>query len=225
MPRVLYLYGGWPGHSPYAVADWAKGIFQELGFDRIEESNDIFTLDRDLTGYDLIVIGWNNAVTTETLTTSQEDRLLAAVAGGTGLAGWHGAGASFRSSLRYNWLLGGSFVAHPHGEGFPHPYQVQITDHSHEVTRGVRDFAVRSEQYYMQVDPNIHVLAETVFDGDPFPWLDGHKSPVAWVRPWGSGRVFYHSIGHDTGNLADPNIRTLTKQGLQWAVRRSGGAQ
>jgi hypothetical protein len=32
--------------------------------------------------------------------------------------------------------------------------------------------------------------------------------------------VFYHSIGHDTTNLADPNIRALTKQGLQWAVRR-----
>ena len=90
MPRVLYLYGGWPGHSPYAVADWAKGIFRELGLDQVDESNDIFTLDRDLTGYDLIVIGWNNAVTTETLTTSQEDRLLTAVASGTGLAGWHG---------------------------------------------------------------------------------------------------------------------------------------
>jgi type 1 glutamine amidotransferase len=32
------------------------------------------------------------------------------------------------------------------------------------VTQGVEDFEVRSEQYYMQVDPNIHVLAETTFD-------------------------------------------------------------
>jgi type 1 glutamine amidotransferase len=31
--------------------------------------------------------------------------------------------------------------------------------------------------------------------------------------------VFYHSIGHDTSNLADPNIRRLTKQGLNWATR------
>jgi len=74
----------------------------------------------------------------------------------------------------------------------------------------------------MQVDPNIHVLAETTFDGNPFPWLSGHRSPVAWVRQWGQGRVFYHSIGHDTGNLADPNIRRLTKQGLAWATRGRG---
>jgi type 1 glutamine amidotransferase len=116
-------------------------------------------------------------------------------------------------------VLGGSFLEHPMGEGFPHPYQVNIIDHSHEVTQGVEDFEVRSEQYYMQVDPNIHVLAETTFDGNPFPWLKGHRSPVAWVRQWGQGRVFYHSIGHDTSNLADPNIRRLTKQGLNWATR------
>jgi uncharacterized protein len=216
--RVLYLYGGWPGHSPQEIARWARVLFQELRFE-VEESNDIFTLDRDLTGYDLIVIGWNNAVTTETLTTAQEDRLCSAVEAGTGLAGWHGAGASFRSSLRYNWLLGGSFVGHPAGEGVPHPYEVNITDRTHEVTAGVRDFEVRSEQYCMMIDPNIHVLAETTFDGDPFPWLAGTTCPVAWVRTWGRGRVFYHSVGHTIDNLADTNVRALTKQGLQWAVR------
>lgn len=220
MSKILYLFGGWPGHQPYAVAAWARPIFDELGF-QVEESNDIFTLDRDLRGYDLIVIGWNNAVTTETLTAAQEDRLLEAVETGTGLAGWHGAGASFRSSLRYNWVLGGSFVGHPAGEGYPHPYMVDVLDHEHEVMQGVRDFEVRSEQYYMQVDPNVHVLAETTFDGQPFPWLKGNRSPVAWVRKWGKGRVFYHSIGHDTDNLADPNVRLMTKQGLRWAVRGS----
>lgn len=221
MSRVLYLFGGWPGHSPYEIARWARVQFQELGFD-VEESNDIFTLDRDLTGYDLIVIGWNNAVTTETLTTAQEDQLCRAVEAGTGLAGWHGAGACFRSSLRYQWLFGGAFVGHPAGEGVPHPYTVNITDHTHEVTAGVRDFEVRSEQYYMMIDPSIHVLAETTFDGNPLPWLAGKKNPVAWIRTWGHGRVFYHSVGHSIDNLADPNVRALTKQGLKWAARRPG---
>ena len=216
--RALYLWGGWPGHSPQAVAEWARPIFRELDLN-VDESNDIFTLDRDLSGYDLIIIGWNNAVTTETLTASQEDHLLDAIAAGSGLVGWHGAGASFRSSLRYNWVLGGSFVGHPGGEGFPHPYRVEVVDQHHEIMRGVASFDVRSEQYYMMVDPNIHVLAETVFDGRPFPWLEGNKSPVAWVRTWGDGRVFYHSIGHDAGNLADDNVRLMTKQGLAWADR------
>jgi type 1 glutamine amidotransferase len=190
----------------------------ELGFD-IEESQDIFTLDRDLTAYDLIILGWNNALTTEDLSDSQENHLLAAVEAGTGIAAWHGAAAAFRSSLRYHLMLGGDFLAHPAGEGYPQPYNVSVVDREHEVTQGVSDFPVASEQYYMGVDPNNRVLAETTFTGEHFAWFDGLKSPVAWVRQWGKGRVFYHSIGHATQDLAGDDVRRLTKQGIAWAAR------
>ncbi|MER8002702.1 ThuA domain-containing protein [Streptomyces sp. NPDC095613] len=220
MTKVLNLYGGWPGHYPYAMADWARGLFAELDF-TVEETQDIFRLDADLTGYDLIVLGWNNALTTEDLSDAQEQRLLDAVAAGTGVAAWHGAGAAFRASLKYHFLLGGDFIEHPAGEAYPQPYTVTITDTGHPVTAGVSDFKVASEQYYMHVNPNNHVLAETRFTGEHLPWLEGHTSPVAWVRDWGEGRVFYHSIGHTPDDLADPNIRRLTKQGLAYAARRS----
>ena len=84
-------------------------------------------------------------------------------------------------------MLGGDFLAHPAGEGYPHPYEVNIVDRDHEVTLGVADFPVASEQYYMSVDPNNVVLAETTFNGEHFAWLDGLKSPVAWVRQLGRG--------------------------------------
>jgi uncharacterized protein len=220
MSKVLYLYGGWPGHYPYEIAAWARSLFGELGFD-FEETQDVFRLDSDLTGYDLIVLGWNNALTTDDLSDAQEDRLLEAVESGTGVAAWHGAAAAFRASLKYHLLLGGDFVAHPAGEAFPFPYEVTITDHDHEVTEGVNNFKVASEQYYMHTDSNNHVLAETVFTGDHYPWLDGLRSPVAWVRQWGRGRVFYHSIGHDPSTLDDPDVRRLTLQGLRYAARNS----
>jgi uncharacterized protein len=219
MTNVLYLYGGWPGHSPYNIATWTRELIGELGY-VVEESQDIFTLDRDLTDYDLIILGWNNALTTEDLSDSQEDQLLAAVEAGTGVAAWHGAAAAFRSSLRYHLMLGGDFLAHPAGEGYPQPYDVTILDRGHEVTHGVDDFHVASEQYYMSVDPNNLVLAETTFTGEHFGWLDGLKSPVAWVRQWGLGRVFYHSIGHAPQDLAGADVRRLTKQGIAWAARR-----
>jgi uncharacterized protein len=219
MTNVLYLYGGWPGHSPYNIAEWTRELVGELGY-QLEESQDIFTLDRDLTGYDLIIFGWNNALTTEDLTDSQEDRLMAAVESGTGVAAWHGAAAAFRSSLRFHLMLGGDFLAHPAGEGYPHPYKVNIVEPDHEVTQGVNDFPVASEQYYMSVDPNNVVLAETTFNGEHFAWFEGLKSPVAWVRQWGQGKIFYHSIGHSLSDLDDPNVRRLTKQGIAWAARR-----
>ena len=218
MTNVLYLYGGWPGHSPYNIADWTRDLVGELGYS-IEESQDFFTLDRDLTGYDLIILGWNNALTTEDLTDSQEKHLLAAVESGTGIAAWHGAASSFRSSLAYHLILGGDFLAHPGGEGYAHPYKINIVNHDHPITRGVHDFAVASEQYYKSVDPNNTVLAETTFDGEHVAWLDGLKCPVAWVRQWGRGRVFYHSIGHAAEDLAGDDVRRLTKQGIAWAAR------
>lgn len=218
MTRVLYLYGGWPGHKPYEVAGWARNLFADLGFD-VTETQDVFTLDADLTGYDLIALNWNNAVTTETLTPAQECGLLHAVEQGTGVAAWHGAAAAFRSSLKYHWLLGGSFLEHPAGEGVKYPYRVRIVDTGHEITKGVDDFEVASEQYYMSVDPNNHILAETMFTGDQLPWLDGLRMPQAWKRTWGAGRVFYSAIGHDLDDLTNPAVTRLMTQGFAWAAR------
>ena len=219
MATVLSLFGGWPGHKPYEIGAWTKALLHELGH-TVVESSDIFVLDGDLSKFDLVIIGWNNALTTEALSAAQESSLRAAVEAGTGLAGWHGAAASFRSSLVYHMMLGGDFVEHPAGEGFPKPYTVRITDRDHEVTVGVKDFQVRSEQYYMHVNPNVHVLADTQFDGLDLPEVAGHRMPQAWVTQWGAGRVFYHAIGHAPSDLLDPDVRRLTAQGISWAIRR-----
>lgn len=222
MTRVLHLYGGWRGHAPYEVASWTRRILDRLRFD-VTSTTDIFALDEDLRDYDLLVLGWNNALTTEDLSDRQESRLLEAVESGTGLAAFHGAAAAFRSSLAYHLVLGGSFLAHPAGEGFPAPYRVEVVG-GHPVTDGVNAFDVASEQYYMFCDANNEVLARTTFSGEPWPWLEGRTSPVAWVRTWGRGRVFYHSIGHTVADLDDPDVERLTAQGFDWAARRSRSA-
>lgn len=219
MTRVLYLYGGWPGHYPYEVAEWARGLMSELDFD-VEETQDPYLLERDLTGYDLIVVGWTQAVTTEDLSDKAERRLLDAVAAGTGLAGWHGMAASFRASLPYGLVLGASFLEHPGGEGVEVPYEVRIADREHEITQGVDDFEVASEQYYMQVDPAVHVLATTTFTGEHLPWLDGVVMPVAFAKRWGEGRVFYSAVGHLPKDLQIPEHERMLRQGLAWAARR-----
>jgi type 1 glutamine amidotransferase len=218
MTRVLYLYGGWPGHLPYDVAAWANGLMGSLGFD-VEETQDPYRLENDLTGYDLIVVGWTQAMTTEDLTERAEQRLHEAVRGGTGLAGWHGMAASFRSSLQFSLIAGASFLEHPGGEGVPVPYTIEIVDRDHPVTTGVDDFEIASEQYYMHVDPSVHVLATTTFTGEHFPWLDGVVMPAAYVHRWGDGRVFYASPGHVPDELRIRAAERLIRQGLQWAAR------
>jgi len=214
--RALFLYGGWPGHEPYGAGEFGIGLLRELGFE-VDATMDTYRLEDDLTGYDLIVSAWTQALTTENLTVAQEDGLLGAVEAGVGLAGWHGMTASFRSSIRYNHLVGGAFVAHP---GDLIPYRVEIVDRGHEITAGVDGFDVVSEKYYMHVDPSNHVLAQATFTGDPMPWLAGVVMPQAWTRPWGEGRVFYSAIGHTPVELNIPSHRRLLAQGLSWAARR-----
>jgi type 1 glutamine amidotransferase len=217
--NTLFLYGGWPGHKPYEVADWALAQMDDLGF-TVTATTDPFRLEDDLTAYDLIVLGWTQALTTEDMTDRQEKSLLHAVSTGTGVAGWHGMAASFRSSLPYGFVTGGSFIEHPGGEGVRVPYEVEIVDADHEVTAGVDRFKVASEQYFMQVDPTVHVLAETVFSGDHLPWLEGVRMPVAYTKRWGTGRVFYEAVGHDPQDLQIPEVTRLVRQGMSWAARQ-----
>jgi uncharacterized protein len=217
--KVLYLYGGWPGHFPYEVAQWANALMADLGFD-VEETQDPSILERDLTAFDLIVIGWTQYTTTEDLSDKAEMRLHEAVRGGTGLAGWHGMAAAFRSSLQFSLLTGASFLDHPGGEGVPVPYRIEIVDRNHPVTDGVPDFDIASEQYYMHVDPNVHVLARSTFSGEHWPWLDGVTMPASYVRTWGKGRVFYASPGHVPAELQIPPAERLVRRGLAWAARQ-----
>jgi uncharacterized protein len=219
MTKVLYLYGGWPGHFPYQVAQWANALMGDLGFD-VEETQDPSILERDLTAFDLIVIGWTQYTTTEDLSDKAEMRLHEAVRGGTGLAGWHGMAAAFRSSLQFSLLTGASFLDHPGGEGVPVPYRIEIVDRNHSVTDDVPDFDIASEQYYMHVDPSVHVLARSTFSGEHWPWLDGVTMPASYVRTWGKGRVFYASPGHIPAELQLPPAERLVRQGLAWAARQ-----
>ena len=44
---------------------------------------------------------------------------------------------------------------------------------------------MRSEQYYMHVDPSNEVLATTTFSGEHAPWIAGAIVPVVWKKRWG----------------------------------------
>ncbi len=218
MTRALFLFGGFQGHSPDAFAEWARPLLSELGFE-VDEITDPNRLEADLTVYDLIVMGWTSSSTHDSLTPLAERRLAEAIGGGTGLAGWHGMTASFRSSLQYCLLTGGSFLSHPGGEAEHVPYSVDIVDRDHPITEGVDSFTVASEQYYMHVDPAVHVLATTTFTGEHFPWIDGVVMPAAYTHRWGRGRVFYFSPGHFLEDVETPHARRLIRQGLVWAAR------
>ncbi len=210
MKKALFLSGGWDGHQPDKIVHLFSEALHEHNFEtEIVTSLDPLADEAALKAYDVIFPCW----TMGSLTKEQSDGLLGAVRGGVNLAGIHGGmGDAFRGNLEYEWMVGGHFVGHPHvGD-----YTVRIKDFSSPITEGLPGaFPYNSEQYYMMMDPSVHVLAETEYIHE-----GRHTTmPVAWVRKWGSGRVFYSSLGHDPIEFEKfPAAKTLTVRGLLWAA-------
>jgi type 1 glutamine amidotransferase len=110
-------------------------------------------------------------------------------------------------------MTGGQWVAHPGNDGVA--YTVRITDPEHFITAGSHDFGVRSEQYYMHIDPANNVLATTRFptaDGPHVP-NGAIDMPVVWTKYYGRGRVFYCSLGHNANVVAQPEVLRLCLRG------------
>jgi type 1 glutamine amidotransferase len=209
--RALFIAGGWSGHVPEQCAGIFSDELKAAGFiTRIETTLDHLAEAEELKTYDVIVPCW----TMGQLTPEQSKGLIEAVRSGVGLAGFHGGmGDAFRGNLNYEWMVGGHFVGHP----YVGDYTVNIRDTSHVITAGLPvSFAYKSEQYYLLVDPGVHILADTAYTYEDRTVI----MPVAWAKHWGKGRVFYSALGHAPSEFTDfPVARTLTTQGLLWAAR------
>jgi type 1 glutamine amidotransferase len=215
MKRALMTWGGWDGHEPKQCVDIFAPFLEEQGYQvTITDALDCY-LDQEFMAYlDLVVQVW----TMSKISVEQENGLLDAVKGGIGFAGWHGgAGDAFRNNTRYQFMVGGQWVAHPGGVI---DYEVNITRPDDPIVAGLQDFRMHSEQYYMHVDPSNDVLATTTFGGEHAPWITGTVMPVAWKRRWGEGRVFYCSLGHVADDFDVPEARTIVQRGMLWASRQ-----
>lgn len=214
--KALIVYGGWQGHDPKETSHLFAGLLRAAGLEvTLSESLDSF-LDADLmASVDLVI----PVYTMSSISREQETALLDAVREGRiNVGGWHGGMAdAFRNNTEYQFMVGGQWVAHP---GNIIDYRVNITDRRHPITAGLDDFDMRSEQYYMHIDPSNQVLATTTFNGDHAFWVDGTVMPVVWTRAYGKGKVFYSSLGHVIGDFDVPEAREIVRRGLLWTLDR-----
>ena len=218
MKKALIFRGGWAGHEPVPVSEklaqllYQNGIASDL-FDGVE-----CLADREaLLQYDLIV----PCITMGDIPDTYVQNVSYAISHGVGLAGCHGGMCdAFRNSPDWQFITGGQWVAHPGNDGVR--YTVNVCG-DHPITKGISDFEVVSEQYYLHVDPAIEVLATT-----RFPVADGLHTknkavdmPVAWTKFWGEGRVFYSSLGHNAAFFEScPESALLMERGMVWACKQ-----
>ena len=216
--QALVVRGGWEGHSPVEATDRFVPFLEDHGFAvEVHDGPEVYADADQLAGTDLILQCYTQGEATD----EQVLGLSAAVAAGTGLAGWHGGLVdSFRGSPDYLHLTGGQWAAHP--GGFV-PYDVEVVPDKadHELVVGLNPrWSLDTEQYWVLTDGLNDVLATTRFEvGADTPWREPLTCPAVWTRQWGRGRVFVSTIGHKLEDLDHPDVRTLTERGLVWASR------
>ncbi len=210
------MWGGWDGHEPDKVAALFDGMLRAEGFETtVENTLDAFA-SLNLRDFDLIVPVW----TMGEITPEQRKPVTDAVLAGVGMAGCHGGMCdAFRSDTEWQFMTGGQWVAHPGDASVRYTVSVHP---GHEITEGLTDFEVVSEQYYLHTDPGNHVLATCRF---PSEGVDGPHSanpcqmPTVWTKMYGQGRVFYNAIGHRASDLEAPVPKEIMRRGLLWAAR------
>ncbi|MCL2300180.1 MAG: ThuA domain-containing protein [Firmicutes bacterium] len=214
---ALIFWGGWDGHEPEKVAKRFEKMLKNEGFDvRVVQGADKLPGYQQLAALDLLV-----PVTTGCKMPGETSRAIAkAVGAGVGIAGCHGGMCdAYREDTEWQFMTGGQWVSHPGGDKVE--YTVHIARNSSPLTLGIEDFQVKSEQYYLHVDPSIEVLATT-----RFPLVSYYHAankpvdmPVVWTKYWGLGRVYYNSLGHhdDVFGLA-PAAQELMRRGFLWAA-------
>jgi type 1 glutamine amidotransferase len=172
--NTLVFAGGrihdWKGCSE-AIID-ALSQRDEFEITKVEEDLDALIAPK-LDSYDLIVFYY----TVGEISDAQKSGLLNHIASGKGYVGVHSAADSFRGCPEYRAMVGGHFVTHPRYR----EYQVNIADSEHPLTEGLVEFMVTDEQYILDYDPRVNVLASALWKGLALP--------VVWTKSWGEGRV------------------------------------
>ncbi len=160
------------------------------------------------------------------LTAAQKQDLLDFIAkDGKGFIGIHTASATAYGWPEYHEMLGGTFDNHPwmianariivERPGFP------------AMKRLKTGMLLRDEQYQMRMSPDyartkVDVLARidpaSVNLRAPMVHRTDADFPVAWIKSYGKGRVFYSGLGHTDASWDDPRLRKMVAEGIKWAI-------
>jgi type 1 glutamine amidotransferase len=211
--RIL-VFGGEenPYHDFSIQGPWLAGLAAEAGYETEVTTDPAAFEHARIAPFDAIAI----LASAGSLAPEHEEALLSAVIGTPwgdtgapkGLLGIHGATVVTSASGAYQRMLGARFLAHPPLG----PFSVTVEAPDHPVTRGVGEFSTSDELYLMETLAPFDVLLSAEFDG--------FRRPLAWVRPYGLGRVCYCALGHGTEQLEHESVRRVLRNALDWLCPR-----
>jgi quinoprotein glucose dehydrogenase len=159
------------------------------------------------------------------MTAAQKQDLLDFIAkDGKGFIGVHTAAITASGWPEYARMLGGFFDNHPWNVASARIIvERPESPLMRELSTGME---LVDEHYQMLPEPydrsEVDVLArldpKSVDLLDPDVHRRDEDFPLAWIKPYGNGRVFYSYLGHTDAAWDDPRVQTMYLEAIKWAI-------
>lgn len=152
----------------------------------------------------------------EGLTSDHVDGILNFVRSGGSWIGLHSAADTFKQYPEYVKMVGGKFETHPAYGAL----RIQRIATQSPAGDGIEDFEVNDELYHLNdcpsADKDLLLIARSPGDGK--------TRPVAWTKRYGTGKVFYTTLGHGPDAYKTPMFLKLMTNAFAWAAYKGNGA-
>lgn len=120
----------------------------------------------------------------------------------------------YRKIVRRVWNHYGKGDAKSGHDAFG-PFEVQVTDDTHPLTRNLKTFPVTDELYFRQdgtepVEPLITATSK----------VTKNREPLAWTYQYGKGRIFQTLLGHSEKTYDTFEACEILRRATAWAADR-----
>jgi type 1 glutamine amidotransferase len=155
------------------------------------------------------------------MSAAQKAALLDFVRSGHGFVGVHSATDTFYEWPDYGALIGGYFDGHPWHQSV----RIEVTadalvsflGRSFEIKDEIyqiRDFDEQGSRVLLRLDEKSVDVSRDGVRQRSYGW------PLAWIRSYGQGRVFYTALGHEEAVWRDERYQRLLLNAIRWSSDR-----
>jgi len=157
----------------------------------------------------------------------RQQNLFDFIQGGKGFIGIHAATDTCYECAEYGSMINGYFDGHPWGAGTDVSIKVEPGQQEHPIVAALKgkNLEFKEEIYQLKApysSDRAHMLLrldteKSNMNVKGIKRTDGDFG-VAWIRPYGAGRVFYSSLGHNHHIYWNSKVLAHYLAGIQWAL-------
>lgn len=156
-----------------------------------------------------------------------KESMMSHIKNGAGFVGIHAATDTFYDWPEYGEMINGYFWGHPWNADDEVQVMIEPGQEDHPLVAHLGgENLVITEEIYQFKEPYDSSKVRMLLRLDPVNndytvdkiRRDDRDFGISWVRPWGKGRVFYSSFGHNESVFWNPAVMEHFLAGIQYAM-------